>query len=486
MPRFIAIDWDQNHLHIVSADVRGGTIKVQRAFVWTEQQSPNLADAEALGKLLRERLREAGIAPAPVIVSIGRDRVILKDIRHPPVPDADEPALVRFQAVKELTEPADEVIIDYTPMGDRRAPGERRALAVIIRRDILNTWKKICHAAGLTLSAVTPRPFGEAAALRSIMGTTALTPPPNPPDSAVAVAIIGEHWAEFLVLRGDMLLLTRSIPTSGNVAGQIRQNLAVYNGQAGAQPVAALYLAGNVTPELRERLGDMLPDLPLHPFDPFGPGVELPEVAPVARGAFAGAVGLLVAKSQRGGLPINFIQPRQPKPPVNNRRQYALVGLLLAVIIYGGGGYLCAKATEWKNNQRDIQQQDLDETESTLTKQVAENKRYNDIDKWETAEVLDEIYDLSYHMDVDKMRLKNLTFDAAPRNNKEPYASKLTLRATLIGQGTTSKTMYDAIDEFRKAGYYTPDSVAPKDREITAIIKVERRPPTNWKSNLAK
>src|SRR5271170_5962655 len=148
MSRFIAIDWDQNHLHIVAADVRGGTIKIQRAFVWHEQQSPNAADAEALGKLLRERLREAGIAPAPVIVSIGRDRVILKDIRHPPVPEADEPALVRFQAVKELTEPPDEVIIDYTPMGDRRAPGERRALAVIVRRDILNTWKKICHAAG--------------------------------------------------------------------------------------------------------------------------------------------------------------------------------------------------------------------------------------------------------------------------------------------------------------------------------------------------
>ncbi len=486
MPRYIAIDWDQNHLHIVSADVRSGTIKIQRAFVWHEQQSPNAADAEALGKLLRDRLREAGIAPAPVFVSIGRDRVILKDIRHPPVPDADEPALVRFQAVKELTEPPDEVVIDYTPMGDRRQPGERRALVVIVRRDILNTWKKICHAAGLTLSAVTPRPFGVAAALRNIMGTTALTPAPTPPDSAIAVAVIGEHWAEFLVLRGDMLLLTRTIPITGHLAGQIRQNLAVYNGQAGAQPVSALYLAGNVTPELRERLGDMLPDLALHPFDPFGPGVELPEVAPIARGAFAGAVGLLQAKSQRGGLPINFIQPRQPKPPVNNRRQYALIALLVAAIVFGGGGYLCAKAMEWKRNEREIVQTDSDDTELQLTKQVAENKRYNDIDKWETADALDEIYDLSYHMDLDKMRLKNLTLEAAPRNNKEPYASKMTLRATVLGQGATTKPMYDTIDEFRKAGWYTPESVAPRDREITAIIKVERRPPTAWKNILAK
>src|SRR5581483_275176 len=147
MPRYIAIDWDQNQLHIVAAEVRGGAVKVQRAFCWQEQQSPNAADAEALGKLLRDRLREAGIAPAPVIVSIGRDRVILKDIRHPPVPEAEEAALVRFQAVKELTEPPDEVVIDYTPMGDRSQPGERRALGVIVRRDILQMWRKICHAA---------------------------------------------------------------------------------------------------------------------------------------------------------------------------------------------------------------------------------------------------------------------------------------------------------------------------------------------------
>ena len=344
MSRFLAIDWDQNQLHVVAAELRGSSVKVQQAAVWQEQQSPNLADADALGKLLRDRLKEAGIAPAPVLVCIGRDRVILKDIRHPPVPESEEPGLVRFQAVKELTEPPDEVIIDYTPLGDRRQPGERRALALIVRRDILAMWKKIGQAAGLKIEGMTPRSFGISACLRSVMGTTALTPAPTPPDSAVAVAVIGERWAEFVVIRGDMLLLARTVSVGANVAGEIRRNLAVYNGHAGQQPVAALYLAGNVTPDLRQRIGDLLPDMPLHPFDPFI-AVELPEVAPIARGCFTGAVGLLYAKASRAGLPINFVQPRQPKPPVDNKRQLVLAGLLAFVAVVGGGYYISYQLT---------------------------------------------------------------------------------------------------------------------------------------------
>ena len=45
----------------------------------------------------------------------GRDRVIVKEVRYPAVPEHEEPAVVRFQAIKEITDPPEEVTIDFTP-----------------------------------------------------------------------------------------------------------------------------------------------------------------------------------------------------------------------------------------------------------------------------------------------------------------------------------------------------------------------------------
>src|SRR5437588_4027598 len=100
-------------MHVVAATIRGGAARIDKAVVWQEERVPNPAEAEELGHLLRDRLKEAGIAPAPVLACVARDRIIVKEVRFPAVPDTEEPAIVRFQAVKELTDAAEDVVIDY-------------------------------------------------------------------------------------------------------------------------------------------------------------------------------------------------------------------------------------------------------------------------------------------------------------------------------------------------------------------------------------
>jgi Tfp pilus assembly PilM family ATPase len=164
--RHLAIDWDYQQLRIVAATVRAGKLHIEQAAVWQEKQSPNIAEAEALGQLLRERLRSAGIVPAPVLACVGRDRVILREVRYPAVAAGEEPAVIRFQVMKELTDSAHDVIIDYTPLGEAAPGEERRALVLTIRRELLAAYQALCKSAGLKLLALTPRPFGTLACLR--------------------------------------------------------------------------------------------------------------------------------------------------------------------------------------------------------------------------------------------------------------------------------------------------------------------------------
>ena len=251
MARHLALDWDYQQLRVVAATARGGELRIEQAAAWEEEQSPNIAEAAALGRHLRERLKAAGIAPGPVLVCVGRDRVILREVRYPSVAAAEEPAIVRFQVLKELTDAASEVIIDYTPLGDAVPGEERRALVLTVRREVLATYQALCHAAGLKLLALTPRPFGTLACLRESVkkseGSDAFAEvhKNGSPQAVVALLTAADNWSEFCLVRGDTLLLARSLPAGPTLPAEVRRNIATYTAQSPRHVVSGLYLAGN-------------------------------------------------------------------------------------------------------------------------------------------------------------------------------------------------------------------------------------------------
>ncbi len=158
MARLLAIDWDQNQFYIVAAGAgrRGAT--VEKTLSWTLDAELTVASGEALGRKLREALKAADVAPAPIVACVGRDRVVAKELRYPPVPASEEPALVRFQAAKELSELPDDIVIDYAPLSDPALPGERHALAVALKKNLAAAWHALAHGLGVKLLAITTRP----------------------------------------------------------------------------------------------------------------------------------------------------------------------------------------------------------------------------------------------------------------------------------------------------------------------------------------
>ena len=59
MRRFLALDWDAGHAHLLAATAGKSGVKIDRALAWPEEQPPSAATAEAIGQRLKERLREA-------------------------------------------------------------------------------------------------------------------------------------------------------------------------------------------------------------------------------------------------------------------------------------------------------------------------------------------------------------------------------------------------------------------------------------------
>jgi hypothetical protein len=530
--RFLALDWDQNQLHLVAADMRGSKVTMERAAFWQETSSPGAVDPEELGRVLRDRMRSAGIAPAPLIVSVARDRVILKDLRFPTVESHEEAALVRLQALKELTDSPDDVVIDYASHTGRDVP-EQRATALIIRKDILNGYLRLAQAAGVKLVAMTPRPYGTTAAARRAMAVgSELTPKPEG-DEPVAVVTLSDKWAEFCVIRGCRLVLARTMNLGPGLAGEIRRNLTVYTGQGGGIPVQAVYLSAGVNPELRQRLGELI-EIPIYNYDPFA---GAPIDVPGAPGGFAGASGLLFARGE-GKLPINFVDPRKVEAPPNPMRSRVLIGAfaLVAIIIalvFTGQHILSAKEREAEEAEQEKarkekilagdteikalidanrkREQDLVKERKDLEDRVnpdaeikarlekvrkdlqavrdrnyeldrqliglrAVNKRLKSIDEWEGVVWLDELYDLTDRIpDVNALRITSLKGEPIQRNAKttSPFAVKLTVEGELLEPQKGRAPLDEFIAGFNRKAARARGKVSPDGTDGQEYYEVE-------------
>jgi hypothetical protein len=470
LSRFLALDWDQQQLHVVAAEARGGVVTFRRATVWREERCPTPADAEELGRLLRQRLKEAAIAGAPVLACIGRDRVVLKEVRYPAVPEAEEPAIVRFQALKELTESPDEVVLDYAPLGDNGS--ERRAMVLSVRREVLTTYQKLCQAAGLKLAGLVPRPFGLAAAAAA---------PAVPADVPVAVVAAGEGWAEFCIVRGGMLLLARPLTPGSGLAAEVRRNLSVFAGHQPSLRLDALYVAGTDDNALSRRLAEAL-ELQVHAFDPFG-GASGDMLPAGDRGSFAGAAGLLLARAKPRGLPVNFVQPHQPAPPKRVNVRVVIAATVTAVLVLGGGIAVARSTRATREEQKNERLDAVERLENELTKTKEILRHTKDLDAWEGPVWLDEFYDLSTRIrDVDALRVTEWSADPLPHSAKSRYSSRVRIRGTLT---VNREPLDQLIDDLKKDGRYGVDM--PKwtgNKQFELTVDVERRSPDEYKQRL--
>ncbi|HJZ90801.1 MAG TPA: hypothetical protein VKE40_07990 [Gemmataceae bacterium] len=436
MSRFLAIDADHGLVHVAAGTIRGGQVRLDSAVTVRLGEALTAANAAELGRSLRESLRSAGIAAGPAVAAVGRDRVILKDVKIPKVSPAEEPAVVRFQASKDMTEAADSVALDYYPLDRAEPDGQVRAVTVSIRKDVLGAYKTFCQAAGLKLVGVTPRPLGTLAALERAIKSGDVTAP-EARRASVAILTRGERWGELVIARDGQVVFSRAVSATAlnsepMLLGELRRNLAVFNGQSPQQPVEALYVAeaagpgGGWSGRIRAGL-----TVAVQAFDPLA-GVEH-DTQPDDRGLFAPLVGLLQLKAGSTPLPIDFLSPRQPIVATSYKKRLLTSGLALALLLIVGGLGLGYYRVMQKQAEFAKLVKEKNELERTLKDMEEDEKRIKALKEWDDTRInyLDEMYDLAARVpDITRMRLEQFRADPlpVPKNAKVKYVARLTLK----------------------------------------------------------
>lgn len=421
MPRFLALDWDHDQMHLVALSASRDKVQVEQAVVWNEPCTQDPAALAQAGSRLRERLRAARIAPAPVLGVVARERVILKELRYPPADETQEPSLVRNQMVKELTEPLDRVVIDFLRLPVN--PRERHAQVMILRKPVLLAWQNLLKAAGLKLLALTPRPFGLAGCL-----------PTELKDQTVAVLNVNSHWAEFVVVSGGLPVFARSLPSEANLAEEVRRNLILYAGQArgtgsNGGPVRQLFCNCDASKDgLLKQLRGLLA-IPVEPLELPG-GTQHRETLTASAG-FAPLLGLAQIWGQQQKALINFVAPREPKVDTGTSRERVVVRVGLAVllvILLIFGGLLIRSNTQ---NRLDEVTQELANVKAQLDKLQPAASQFAQLKKWEMGALpwLDELYDLTARFpDRENFRVNQIFINPLDRES-----DKFTMRMTING-----------------------------------------------------
>lgn len=412
MARLLGIDWDQKYLRLVEARLTREGAVIERAWLWEETVCPNPAQAEEAGQRLRERLREAGINPAPVRFVVGRDGVICRDVLYPDVPANEVPAIVGFQTSKELTIPAEEAVIDFIPNPFPGPSGERRALAVVIHTELLHAIRKTCQAAGLKLEAVVPSGVAHAALWSNgNLGN----------DRTAAVLVLGETGGEVGFVHEGKLLFTRSLmrprPEAASLIPELRRTLAAFGTLYPNATARQLAIIGPTTAEERRQLTEAL-GLEVSALEPL-PSAAANGIAAERRGLLAGAAGAVLARKP---LPVNFLDPKRTLPPPSRKPIYYAGAFGVAVV------FLVGLIIYWMElARRQTRIEELQITKQALQKQIETladaDKKLEAIQSWASTDVvvLDELYDLiAGFPDTPNVRITKVTWTALSQPTPTP------------------------------------------------------------------
>ena len=167
---------------------------------------------ELLAEAMRELWQRGGFKARQVVVGVGNQRVIVREVTLPSLPEKEMRASLPFQVQEFIPLPVDEAILDYDVIEEFTEDGRKlvRLLLVAAQKDMVSTLVGAASAAKLDTIGVDLVPF---AIVRSI-GSTA-TIGLDPEVGGEAVVDIGADVTNICVHENGTPRFVRILPSGG-------------------------------------------------------------------------------------------------------------------------------------------------------------------------------------------------------------------------------------------------------------------------------
>ena len=364
MSELLALEWGEDAVCGLAAQVSPGRVRVLKEFVCKRGDDADLSEPAKAGAWLKAELEQQGIKATQVAITLPRESAIIRRLELPDSPEGEWPLLVRFQASSKSSIPLDELSLDFLPL-PRGAEAGVPVLAATAPRKTIEGLRDMCAAAGLRLQGI---------GLTAVVAGELLARGPAADAGATAT-----ETAKLLILRGSKRVLLalyqnhallfahaarlpdtdEAEPGSAVAAEFARAIVAARNSYPRLQ-IDQAWLLGSVDASLAEAVRKRL-HCELQAFEPRS-GVDWPSGQPADLAAFAGPLGALLAASGTNTPALDFLSPRQPPPPTNTARKRAIIigAAAAAVVLLLCVGYfyelrrLSASVTQLEKMDRDL------------------------------------------------------------------------------------------------------------------------------------
>ncbi|MBI3462281.1 MAG: hypothetical protein HY000_04365, partial [Planctomycetes bacterium] len=346
MPKIIVIDWCPPQVCILEAEKSAGRIQVQRLTSLGSPGPEESADSHTTLNALSQALLGSAKDATRVVGLVGRSLAVIRPLRVANCPAEELPGIVRFQAMRELAVPVEQVAIDFEVTGSPDDDGTQRVLLATLPQDVVARYRAEVAAARLDLTRLGLRPY---AAWRAY--TRACGAPSGP---VLIVSLVGQ-MLELTVGRGDRVLfshatLLRGAFHNGGTAfdpstalvGEVRRAFASVASQIADNPVERIAFAA-CAGEHEQAITTLTASfsVPVDRFDPFqsvelSPGLHATASGPSTRSAaFVAAVGAALSADEP--WPIDFLNPKKPVVQRNRRRPLVLLAAAATVLVAAAG-----------------------------------------------------------------------------------------------------------------------------------------------------